>query len=191
MNRITLQDRVKLFDLQTIWSILSILGRNVTRCTWLARFFVLSTFQNHLNSISFLCHLTFFCVTSRGGRSLFHVSFFLCFLQTGRNSFLVDCSQRRGGNLQSHILILFRNIEFFGNQVRKKLSFRLTLRVRNIVPSHYRFTCDLTNSRHLLFFITYTKSGCKETIIFSNAQVNPNFFQYLFLGFHNARGSVQ
>lgn len=137
MNRVTLQDRVKLFNLQTIWSILSILGRNVTRRTWLARFFVLCTLQNHLNSISFFCHLNFLLRDFPRRKVLFHVSFFLCFLQTGRNSFLVDCSQRRGGNLQSHILILFRNIEFFSNQVRKKLTFRLTLRVRNIVPSHY------------------------------------------------------
>jgi hypothetical protein len=53
----TLENGIEFFDFQSIGRIFFVFGGNVTRSSWLPRFFVLCTFQNYLNSISFLGHV--------------------------------------------------------------------------------------------------------------------------------------
>jgi hypothetical protein len=56
MNGHFFKDGVEFFQLQTVGCVLTILLRNVTRCTRHARILVLGALHDNLNSIAFLCH---------------------------------------------------------------------------------------------------------------------------------------
>jgi hypothetical protein len=56
MNRVLLQYRVVLFQLQALRSVFLVLGGDVTAGAGLSTVFVFSAFQDNLNTISFLGH---------------------------------------------------------------------------------------------------------------------------------------
>jgi len=56
MNGYFFQCGIVLFQLDALGCILFVLGGDVSACTGEAGSFVLGTFENHLNPISFLCH---------------------------------------------------------------------------------------------------------------------------------------
>lgn len=56
MNSYFFQSRVVFFQLDALGGVLFIFGGNVAAGTGEAGCFVLGTFENHLNPVSFLCH---------------------------------------------------------------------------------------------------------------------------------------
>lgn len=62
VNGITLEDRIKLLELQAAGGILTIFRRDVARGTGLTRSCMFGALHDHLNPVlfSFLCHLQFF-----------------------------------------------------------------------------------------------------------------------------------
>lgn len=60
MNGITSQKGIKFLQFHPAGRIFTIFGRDVARHTGYSRLFLLGTFQNYLNSITFLSH----CFTS-------------------------------------------------------------------------------------------------------------------------------
>jgi len=53
-----LQDRIVFLKLQTIWSVFLVLGCDVAGSTGHTTSFMLCALQDHLNTVSFLCHFS-------------------------------------------------------------------------------------------------------------------------------------
>ena len=53
MYGVFLENRIELLDLHPIWSVLAVLRRNITRSAGHACAFVLSAFQNDLDTVAF------------------------------------------------------------------------------------------------------------------------------------------
>ena len=56
VQSVTTQDRIELFDLHSVGSVLPVLRGDVARRAWHARVFVLCALQNHLYAVAFLRH---------------------------------------------------------------------------------------------------------------------------------------
>ena len=51
-----LQVWIVLLALETLWGVLLVLCGDVARHTWYAALLLLSALEDHLNSVTFLCH---------------------------------------------------------------------------------------------------------------------------------------
>ncbi len=127
----SLQNRVVFLQLKSFCSILSILSRDITRCSRHSTVFVFCTFQNHLYSVTFcfLCHCKFSPLRLADYFNAFPITetFSHSFGQRGIQPFFVDNTQPVSANTKADPTILFYIIELFVKQVQIKGSFSSSL----------------------------------------------------------------
>jgi len=85
----------------------------------------------------------------------FNVAFCFCHFQGDMQAVFINCSQPGGWYVQFDPTVFFRKIKPFGENVHHEFSFGSPFWVRNVVPNHHFFTCNLTNSRHFAYFLNF------------------------------------
>ena len=83
-------------------------------------------------------------------RFLDMLTFFSKFFHNVIKSFFIDSPDPLGRQLQCDPFIFFGQVITLHLQIRQKPAFTLDIRVRNIVPGKGNFTCNLTNSSHIV-----------------------------------------
>src|SRR5690606_16904631 len=66
-------------------------------------------------------------------------------------TFFINGSECRSRNLQLNPFVQFGNEKTFFLQVWKESSLGFTIRVRNFIPGHGSFTCQITKTCHFLY----------------------------------------
>ena len=158
---------VVLHALQTIWSILTVLGGDVAGHTWYAACLLLGALQDNLDAIAlcFLCH----CL----GLYLFVQETFL--LSTTKSSLktdLVDEAETSAGNLQGYETILLGDVELLISDVRQEATLGPPLRMGNVVAILIVDARYLTNFRHFCLILEiHFKTRRKLSTFFPYSQV--------------------
>lgn len=93
MYRHLFQNRVEFLQLHSIRRILFILGSDISWSPRLSTVLMLGALQNHLNSISFLCHCSALWIWDL---LLVQESLLPCFLDYSRDSSFIDVFEGRG-----------------------------------------------------------------------------------------------
>lgn len=161
----TLEERVVLAALQTVGSVLLVLGGDVAGHSGHTALALFGAFQDYLHAVAFLSHCD----------GDFLVDFLRShgFAQSDLEPFLVDGFHAGGGYLEGDpTAVLFRP-EALGFQIGAEFALGLVVRVGDVVAHDRHLTCDFANF-HLsfgLFELFPHKTGCKYTIFFTNGQI--------------------
>ena len=133
---------VVLHALQTVWSVLTILGRDVARHTWYAARFLLRALQDDLDAVAFcfLCHCLSLLIVQE--------TFLLSTTESGLEADLVDESETCAGDFEGHEAILLGDVELLLCDVRQEATLGPPLRMGNIVAILIVDARYLTNFRH-------------------------------------------
>ena len=176
MNCYFFQNRIVLFQLQTVGCILPVLSCNVPWSSGHTAVFVFGTLQYNLNPVafSFFCHFPV-------SLNFFDNTFFLRFLKCGFYTFFFYCMDFGCRNIQFNSTFFFRIIKFLFKQVNVKLPFNPAFRVGNRITHHCSLTCYLTNSWHFYIISWCTNkhvilTACKENTFLINNQEEPKVF---------------
>lgn len=141
------QEGVVLHALQTIWSILAVLGGDVARHTRDAASFLLGALENYLHTIT-LCFLSH-CL----GLLFVQETFLLSTTESGLKADLVDKAKACAGDFDGHPTVLLRNVQLLLGDVRKETTLGPPLRMGNIVSILIVDARYLTNFRHCLLIL--------------------------------------
>lgn len=142
------QEGVVLHALQTIRSVLAVLGGDVARHTRDAASFLLGALENYLHTIT-LCFLSH-CL----GLFLFvQETFLLCTTEGGLEAYLVDKTEACAGDLEGHPTVFLGNVQLLLSDVGKETTLGPPLRMGNIVSILIVDARYLTNFRHCLLIL--------------------------------------